>query len=753
MADWKVFKFEIPGKDLLEPVRAVLQTLLVFLEILKTILETIKAFLIDFGNPIRALVEALIKLIEELFESLRVTGLFALFDIPDLANDPNFSNHRGGLDQFKARFKASLFDTKDFNRPQPRPGSTTGGFILLAVAATDVSRIVARLEALMKFFGMGWSMPRFAAPANFKVAAIGAGGDPILDVAKVFTDGPIEKIQLQWTLPTTVDSPSPGFGDTFTRLAAEFKPPQWLIEKSEGNPLSEKIELTQMDIPMASGIVTFERPTNFAAGLGGSFEGNEPQLRKEILRDQWGEPVVKFHGYKVVGEASATGLMGITMGRYRFIDTDVEAGKTYYYRVRSFNGKLAVNSSGVLTSPMSDYKQLASGEADKQNVPYFEYPGTNVVMGQASPIVRAAVPVDLGDFDVYESLKNLFLTAFSLDFHQAMLADYKFDDDGFPVPPSTPITGVGRGSLEGLGDGIREIVSYVAVDVLGAAGSIYEAWKPDQYPDSVPPELPWEDGQVRFDSARLAGIVASAMMQLGDVAFSYRALMTGPLPRGAVATGSGHEPSKIRGESTLDDVTAAFTERQHKEGSDVWTTIYTVDLAGAQTFFLGYTDDVELRLNILAAINFIKTFTLGGVPPDWISISPLRDIIPWSADLIYKLLDAIDALLSAFAGVLDEIRAFIDLIIRKINALEALIQVLIDILNFVESLQISANMLVVPSVSGDATAWAQEVDNAGTAALAEGLAPTDYAAGIALAYVAADIAAFQAAFTVIFGAS
>jgi len=224
-------------------------------------------------------------------------------------------------------------------------------------------------------------------------------------------------------------------------------------------------------------------------------------------------------------------------------------------------------------------------------------------------------------------------------------------------------------------------------------------------------------------------------------------MMTGPLPKGAVAGGAG---SNLVGKTTLDEVCATFTERQLTETEP---KRYYVDLDGATTFYFGYQEDPELRLNVQAAILYIKSFTLGGVPPDWISISPLRDIIPWSADIIYKLLDAIDALLAAFAGVIDEIKAFIDLLIRKIEALEALIQVLIDILNFIESLAFSAYMLIVPSVSGDVTAWIEEIDNAGIEDLPERMSIRDYSAGIGLAYVAADIAAFEAAFTIIFGAS
>jgi hypothetical protein len=158
---------------------------------------------------------------------------------------------------------------------------------------------------------------------------------------------------------------------------------------------------------------------------------------------------------------------------------------------------------------------------------------------------------------------------------------------------------------------------------------------------------------------------------------------------------------------------------------------------------------VGLRLNILAVIQFIKSFTLGGVPPDWISVVPLRDIIPWAGEILYDLLDKIQALLDAFNGVMDEIRAFIDLIERKIAALERFIQFLIDILNLIESLQIGAFLLSVPDVSGDVFQWFEEVDNAGGAKPPSG--PGGYSAGVSFAYVAPDIVAFKAAFSLIFG--
>jgi hypothetical protein len=104
--NWEALSFQLPGEDLLEPARNIMETLMVYLEVTKTVLETVKVFLVDFGNPIRPLVEALLGLILDLFESLKRTGVYAWFDVPDPLTDPNFNRFVGGFPAFTTRFKA-----------------------------------------------------------------------------------------------------------------------------------------------------------------------------------------------------------------------------------------------------------------------------------------------------------------------------------------------------------------------------------------------------------------------------------------------------------------------------------------------------------------------------------------------------------------------------------------------------------------------------------------------------------------------
>lgn len=736
MADWKSFEIQVPGKDLLEPVRNVLETILVFLDVLKAILDTIKVFLVDFGNPIRALVEELIKLIEELFLALKRTGFFAYFDVPDPLQDPNFNRFVGGFEAFTERFKASLFDSKDFNRPQPRTGSTKSGFVLLVVDASSPYALVERIKQLLRFFGKEFTSPRYEAPNNVKALPVGDAGDPILAVATLFSSGPIKAIELQWTLPTSAQTPDPGFSDVVTQMAAEFVPPQWLIERSTINPSFGKIDLSEaLDVEKV-GAIEFDRETDFEVGG----QPGQRVKRREPLIDDQGDPVIKFQKYEVISPTDVTGLLG-ELGRFRYIDTDVETDTTYYYRVRAFSGDLDLSNNSDKTSPLlpTDPSQLETPLGG--NRPVMRWPSTSadsvIVMGKPSGIISASVPylTDPGDFDVIEDLKRIFQLAFAYDFHQPLASDATFDDQGNPTNFTSPLQ-VGRGSLLNLGSPLAAFESIPVVNLLtGTGNSVAESFKPDDITGKLP-EMPWQKYAVMKQSARLADATATAFLEAGQSAvLGFRSLMQDALPKGPIDM-TGWKNTSLSTKTTLEQFVVAMTDQ-------------SVDLALAQNYVDSYYTTTA-RQNVLAAINYIKTFTLGGVPPDWISVVPLRDIVPWSGQIVYDLLDKIQALLDAFKGVIDEINAFIALLERKIDALERFIEFLINILTLIENLQIGAYLLNVPELNGDAFSWVDAIDTAGGAAPPK--LPGNYSAGVGLAYVAIDISAFKTAFQIIFGA-
>lgn len=741
MADWQSFEIQVPGKDLLEPLRNIMETLLVYLEILKTLLDTIKTFLIDFGNPIKALVTALLNLIIELLNSLRVSGFFGYFDIPDPTTDPNFDRVFGGTAAFNYRFKQSLYDSKDLNRPQPRQGSTKSGFVLIVVQADTVFALLRLIKQLMRFFGRDFSSPRYEAPGNFKALPVGDSGDPILAVTSIFTTN-IKAVELSWTLPSNIETPDPGFSDVVTKVANEFIPPSFLIERADIAPTrpldtssgdeTNPINTAVLKDPSVTGSAEYDLTTEFTA------QGSPGQRLKVRtgLRDDQGEPIIKFQRYTTITGLNVTNILG-QLGRFRFIDTDVELGKTYYYRVRPYSGPLDVQNSGLSNSFVN--WQAADPPGRNPELPGFtmKWPSTSstdpIIMGKATAILAVAVPKVPPNFDVIEELRRIFQASFTLDFHLPLAADAQFDQNGDPINDTSP-SQIGRSSIINIASSLASFQSFPIVGELAA----FEAQGLNiQSPNEItgtPKELPWQNSSVKRQSSRLALSIGQAMLEAGEnVLNDFRSLMTGPFPAG-VPGSEFLDPTKTPNVENM----VFFLTQVDADGN--------VDQKGFQRYVDEYTDAV-CRKNLLAIVRFLLSFTGIGAPVDWISIQPLRDIIPWSGQIIYELIDAVQKLLNAFQGVIDEIKAFIDLIERKINALERFIEFLIQILNFIDSLQVGAFILNATGIQGDVGEWANIVDTAGNPPPQN---PGGYSAGVALAYVAPNITAFENAFNIIF---
>jgi len=731
-SEWKALEIKIPGKDLLEQVRSALEALVTFMEIIKALLETISLFLIDFGNPIRPIVEALLKLIMQLFESLKRTGLFGWFDIPNPAQDPNFDRWKGGYQAFVNRFKASLFDPKDPFRPQPLPNINQSGFVLIVADAQAVFGLLRLIKILLRFFGKELLSAKYTAPANVKAFPAGKkpkamGGtdyDPILQVASVF-GATLNGIAIEWTLATNQFPPDPGFHDLVGTVASEMIPQKWIIEKTSN--------------PAGPVTVTLDAQTNFETKKG------KPVKRKIKVRDENGDYFRKFEKYIVIdpSTATATFLLG-QLGTFRYIDKEVEKNKTYQYRVRAFSGPLKVGSDGTieLDDPIFD----TSKNEWIQRWPTKD-PNDPVVMGKPSPTVTGRIPNIPPDFDVITVLQYTFRMAFALGFHLELAPTSTFDENGKNTG-DTPATEIGKGTLSGLGGPLSQIIPAVTLGFVNpkstsmAAGTVGGVAFSDKgisevTPDPTSGEYPdvtHNFFSVKAHSARLADAVGSSLLENSNMLVPLRDLFTTTLALPVPSEGN------LAGCSTLKDVVYAFNKIPDDFPKQYHQEVYI-------TYAAAFSDQ-NTRLDLLSAVRFIKSFTLGGTPPDWISISLLRDIIPWSGQFIYDLLNRIEALVDAFKSAIDEIKAFIDTLIRKIDTLERFIKYLIELLNYLDSFSAGFYFLNVPNTDKGIPGWIEAVDNAGGTPPPSG--PGGYSAGIALAYSGTNVDAFAAAFSLIF---
>ena len=702
MAQWKSFSITVPGQDIFDGIRGVLETLLIYLEVLKAILDTVKTFLIDFGNPIAALVQALIALIESLFNALKQTGLYALFDFPDGLSDKDFEGYIGGYAAFSARWKGSLYDSKDSYRPQPVIGGNQSGYVLIYVEDSNLFAMLDKIKKLLAFFGGSLRRTRYAAPVGLQVFPLNDNRDPVLSVTKAFQSQPTA-LAVEWQLPSDKVSPSSSMGGLLSSVAEEFIPPSFLIERTT--------------VPGAVPYTVLA--TTQLRKKGAAVQVSVP------VREPSGDPYLLFESATTVEPGNNTpSFLSGALGTYRFIDTTAAIDQTYYYRVRAFSGTLTFEGDTPKVGVPKATPNIDS--TDYQ----LDYQGTNLIMGAPTPIVSGRIPQVLPGYDVVGTLEKFFQVLFSLDFHRTPAADATFNTEGV----NTGVTGpaqIGRGAIPALvANVVTEEFSPLSPDKL----------VPSPVTGNLEPPFPWENGLVTRKSKELANRVASSMLENSGTVQQFRSLMLGPLPRGPL----GFSYGLLSPASSVQQIVESIPIPQ----TDFGARGVTLAVVG-ETYLRAFADS-QTRLNLLSVYQFVRSFTFGvGQKPNWFSISLLRDVVPWSGQILYEILAKIHALVDAYNGVLQEIKDFIDLIERKITTLERFIQFIIDLLDSIQSLSISAKVLFVDAGNGGIPAWTQLLDSAVGDRPTAG--PKEYTASITLAYSAVDAAAYKTALGAIFG--
>ncbi len=776
-ASWEAFQIQLPGQDLLEGVRNVLETLLVFLEIAKAILETIKAFLLDFGNPLIALLEALIALILSLFNALKQTGLYAYYDLPDPFKDPNWKRLSGGFQAFKTRWKGSLLDVRDSHRPQPVSGLLQGGFFLFVLDADGPLALIQLVKSIMQFFNdpKKFIAPQYPAPVHLKAVPLTSKGDPILAVADMFQKQ-VTDMALEWQLPGNVPTGDVGFAGVTSQIVQSFRVPNWLIEIGTSPPTNPititpddtgtTIDPSALKAPDTTGRAVQITTTPFTdpRNLGSTYKS------QAVLTDEHGDPIVKFSFYKIIDGFAA--FSAAQLGTVRYVFTNVPLDVDIYFRVRAFFGTLDTSAypkdNNYVTLNWGNTLQSLKGHIATKCLPWPSATKTQMSMGKPSAMVHAKL-ASIPNIDVIGDIQKLVQCGFALNFHTPLppavpeldskgqqLKDARgnpvyfpqFDSTGAPLPPLTNAN-IGQGSMTDMAGG-------VAGNVFAAPPTNFSFanFQPDPVTGRLP-QLPWQNTNVIYQSTRLANKFASIMLeQGGPILQAFRNLMRGPMPAGAV-TISWPEGTP----SYLEQLVTYFTTVQQvppnlpaNTPASVVTAYEnslpntTVNLQTAQAYSQAFADPA-VRKNIVAGINFLKSLNFQGTPPDWISVS-LLDIIPWSGQILYDLIAKIQALIDAFKGVVQEIINFINMIERKINTLEQFIEYLISILNFLLNLEVGFYLLPVPSIEGDVSAWLSTIDQATGNVPPSG--PSGYTAGICLAYLAPDVSEIAAAFALLF---
>lgn len=154
MADWQKIEGGIPlVPDFISQykpqVDAIFQTINLTLDLLQSILNFVKNFLIDFTQPIKLIIDALIAQLKALLQDIKNLGVYWTDDsklIPQI-RESGLVSFQGGYSAFQGRMVKKLTNVNDPTRPNFSTASSAISIFVVAVG--DITTIVAAINGIM----------------------------------------------------------------------------------------------------------------------------------------------------------------------------------------------------------------------------------------------------------------------------------------------------------------------------------------------------------------------------------------------------------------------------------------------------------------------------------------------------------------------------------------------------------------------------------------------------------------------------
>lgn len=438
MADWQTVSFNF---DIFEPLRTPLETVLQALQtveaVLETLLDILKPFFLDIANPLQAMVALLLSSIQTIINQIESSGFNLLLVHPDFSN-PDFSSVlnsvSGSYPGFESKVVGKFFDTSDIFRPQYPPGSTVAMMIFYIGTDSpgDLMGLLFNLLSLLKFPITFQGLP---APVDLKVRPVLQGGDSISQFSHLFDSEVQNQLSLEWRMPQ--QAPSSGASGLFNQLVGfynQFRFPNFIIERqgpfpqaegeTEKDPRGSVLELAvesttlgpkvdaltdRYDFPRVKSTVVVREEDGSVFRIFDTKKAVVYTNSGEAEENESGEADGLVASSSSITASSGTLVRGIATGKYKYLDTDLEHGKTYYYRVRAFFGDAVDyvnnNQDGVI-------------QKGNQKVIRFK----NMTLGQPSNVVKGFVPRELPEntnaiaFKIYEDLYRAIQAGILLNF-------------------------------------------------------------------------------------------------------------------------------------------------------------------------------------------------------------------------------------------------------------------------------------------------------------------------------------------------
>ena len=673
MSSWNSLdiKFD-PFGPLKPPLKSVLTVLETVEAILEALLAIIKAFSLDFLNPLKAIVALILAAIRAIINQLKATGFSILLVHPDFSqSDFGAVLHSvsGAYPGFESKVVAKFHDTSDVFRPTYPNGSSVAMFVFY-IGADSPGDLMSQIFALLQFIKHPQLLSGLPAPVNLKARPVNKSGAAISRFKKLFDSDLDRALQLEWQMPMApTGGNAPGFVNALVSFYDAFKFPNFVVERTD-IPQGETVQ-QDLKTQTAGKIITSQQQRfNFAAAE-----------TKVTVRESGTNNALKHFKNKYKIDKVSGLAEGAMTGTYRYLDKDFsddDRGKTFYYRVRAYFG----NPSNYLEAKSTDdYK--ANSKADGHNKVIYNF-GDGVTMGNPSAIVRGFVPRAHSSTAVFNLYDDIYRAV-----QAGLLLNFEF-------PPATAADDAHtRDQKTGWGT-----LSLVA----GQIGPIKASYKNSA---DLKNSLLFKVAARRianqcsvklYSNPALADVVAT---KWADGAQECVTLVEGTQRSWSfVGITSGYTP---RAQQKVKDYLAL--ESSYTQGTDALPgplpiTALTPDNPDPTGVGVEQRQKLAnfLRVALIALSGQSKYLA-------WYSVT-IGDVFPAFIPFIFDFEQFILALLNAVKGALSELEDIIQTLISKIQQLEAILETILNLLDLL-SIKVSVSILGVVNTNGSAGSLAQ----------------------------------------------
>jgi len=450
-AEWEKVNLKLLPLDALKPPLVVALVALQFVEsLLEIALLVIKAVGLFLINPLVALIALILAAVRLIINQLRATGFSFLLIIPDFQRGDVagiLNSVSGGFSGFERKIVYKMRDKSDLYRPAYPEGSVVACVIGFFSVSNAYQLYLIIKKILDMFFGAAPFTSLVPSPVNLKVNLTADSNDPysaILDVRdsalrlantikKISKDQLRPSLMLSWSMSSNPGgSNAPGFMNSLVSAYLAFRLPGFIIERSE-LPKGKEVKIQiETDI---NGTLIEDIQKEYGIPTNPTFK---------LLREPDGSTSYRLFEKRTFFDTGDVGsnILDTFSNTYRYLDKNVDYGKTYYYRVRAVFGDpsdYCEASEDAIREENSEFVEV------KNNIPRINYSGNgdDVIVGSYSRVVSSTVPQNIDGWDPYTDIFNATMAGFLLNFE---IPAIPASDDAFKRRQTT-----GWGTLDYVG--------------------------------------------------------------------------------------------------------------------------------------------------------------------------------------------------------------------------------------------------------------------------------------------------------------